>query len=122
LIIDSKVYFYKVYYVYRLIDSGAQGEYASETSYELLDWYPRAEAARNRVRLLPSSTHIRVLSSTSDVTFIEELVRMAGGSVVYKNEQADLIISDQNVIGVDKPIVTDNWLFESIEQWQCKVV
>jgi hypothetical protein len=107
----------------RLLDSGSKGKYASETSYELLDWYPRAESARKRVRLLLSSTHIRVVSSTSGVAFIEGLVKMAGGSIVYKNEEADIIISDQNVIGcTDKLIVTDNWLFESIEQWRCKVV
>ncbi|KAL9537947.1 hypothetical protein MBANPS3_011326 [Mucor bainieri] len=104
-----------------LIQCEIKGEYIPENSFELLDWYPRAKAARQRERLIPSTTRIKVHSSSSGVDFIKELVKLAGGTVVENDQEADIIICDKTEMLNDKRMVTDHWLFESIEHWKCAV-
>jgi hypothetical protein len=99
-----------------------KNDYASEKEYELLDWYPRADLARKHIPLLPSTTHIQVISSTNGVEFIDQLVKMAGGTIVKKSEQANIIISETPIMKSDKIVVSDVWLFDSIEQWRCKYI
>lgn len=88
----------------------------------MLDWYPRAKAARGRERLLPPSTRIKIQSSSSGLDFIKDLVKLAGGTIVESNEEADIIICDKTKTLHDKKMVTDHWLFESIEHWKCKCI
>lgn len=101
-----------------LIQSEVKGEYLVEDNFELLDWYPRAKAARGRERLLPPSTRIKIQSSSSGLDFIKDLVKLAGGTIVESNEEADIIICDKTKTLHDKKMVTDHWLFESIEHWK----
>lgn len=107
---------------YRLIQCEIKGEYIPEDKFELLDWYPRAKAARKRERLIPSTTRIKIHSSSSGVDFIKELVKLAGGTVVENDQEADIIICDKTKMLNDKRMVTDHWLFESIEHWKCKSI
>lgn len=90
----------------------------------MLDWYPRADIARKHDPLFPSTTHIKVLSSTYGVGFIEDLVKLAGGTLVKNMGEADIIIADaasfSEVEAKDKIVVSDVWLFECIEQYRCK--
>lgn len=106
----------------RLVQSEIKGEYLVEDNFELLDWYPRAKAARKRERLLPSSTRIKIQSSSSGLDFIKDLVKLAGATIVESNEEADIIICDKTKMLNDKKMVTDHWLFESIENWKCKCI
>ncbi|CEP16988.1 hypothetical protein [Parasitella parasitica] len=101
-----------------LIQSGNKGEYLAEDKFELVDWYPRAKAARERQRLLPESTRINIQSSSSGVDFIKELIKLAGGTVVENSQDAHIIICDKTKMSNDKRMVTDHWLFESIEHWK----
>lgn len=88
----------------------------------MLKWYPRAKEARKRERLIPSTTHIKVHSSSSGVDFIKELIKLAGGTTVENDKEADIIICDKSKMLNDKRAVTDHWLFESIEYWKCKSI
>ncbi|KAL7310738.1 hypothetical protein PS15m_010202 [Mucor circinelloides] len=102
-----------------LIHCEIKGEYIPEDDFELLKWYPRAKEARKRERLIPSTTHIKIDSSSSGVDFIKELVKLAGGTTVESDKEADIIICDKSKMLNDKRAVTDHWLFESIEYWKC---
>lgn len=59
------------------------------------------------------------MSSGYGIEFIEQLVRLAGGNIVRREEQATIIISDTPIKSMIT-VVNDKWLFESIEQWKCK--
>lgn len=109
----------KFVYFYRLVESGQKNVMVSEKEYELSDWYPRAEY-RKQKSLLNSTHSIHVVSSRSGVELIEDMIKMAGGSVVKVKSLADVIISD-TPIETEKTVVTDGWLFDMIEQWQCKL-
>lgn len=106
----------------RLFDSLSKNQAVSEKEYELLEWYPRAPLARQKIPLLPSTTLIKVTSSSSGVEFIEELIKLAGGHLARTYDQANIIIGDEPIKGKDKVVVSDKWLFDSIEQWKCKLV
>ncbi|CAO3613045.1 unnamed protein product [Mucor hiemalis] len=101
-----------------LFDSLSKNQAVSEKEYELLEWYPRAPLARQKIPLLPSTTLIKVTSSSSGVEFIEELIKLAGGHLARTYDQANIIISDEPIKGKDKVVVSDKWLFDSIEQWK----
>ncbi|KAG2236482.1 hypothetical protein INT48_003273 [Thamnidium elegans] len=99
-----------------LVQSGEKNEIESEKEYELSDWYSPSEFRRHQL-LLPSTLSIQVLSTASGTELVEEMIKMAGGSVVKLTEQANIIISDK-LVKTNKTVVTDTWLFESIEKWQ----
>ncbi|KAI8091338.1 uncharacterized protein B0P05DRAFT_527072 [Gilbertella persicaria] len=99
-----------------LIQSDSRGQYVSEKEYQVTDWYPGIEAAHQRVPLIPHATRIKVVSSTSEIEFIEQLVVLLGGTVVSKAQEADIVITNEP--NGKKKHVLDNWLFECIEQWQ----
>lgn len=103
----------------RLIQSALKNEYISEEDYELSDWYPRIEFARNHIPLLPFTTNIHIASSSSGLEMVEQMINLAGGCVVKNIEQANIVISDTPIKGIDKIVVNDTWLFDSIEQWKC---
>ncbi|KAI9363261.1 hypothetical protein BD770DRAFT_215258 [Pilaira anomala] len=99
-----------------LVQSGQKNVMVSEKEYELSDWYPRTEY-RKQTSLLNPTHSIHVVSSSSGVELIEDMIKMAGGSVVKVKSLADVIISD-TPIETEKIVVTDGWLFDMIEQWQ----
>lgn len=100
----------------------SKNQAVSEKDYELVEWYPRAPLARQKIPLLPSTTLIKVTSSIHGVEFIEELIILAGGHTTKTDDQANIVISDEPIKGKDKIVISDKWLFDSIEQWKCKLV
>jgi hypothetical protein len=105
-----------------LFDCEVNKQHVPENNYELLDWYPRANMARTKTPLFTNKTCIKVMISNRDsIEFIEELVKLAGGNIVRRAEQATIIISDKPIKG-QQNVVSDLWLFESIEQWQCMLI
>ena len=103
----------------RLMASQESGRYVAEEAYELLKWYPRANIARQRLPFMPSTTCIKVHSVSAGKEFTEQLVRLAGGHVVKAIEEANVVISNEP-LPMDKIVVSESWLYESIEQWTCK--
>lgn len=101
-----------------LFDCLSKNQAVSEKDYELVEWYPRAPLARQKIPLLPSTTLIKVTSSIHGVEFIEELIILAGGHTTKTDDQANIVISDEPIKGKDKIVVSDKWLFDSIEQWK----
>lgn len=99
--------------------SKENGKYVAEDEYELLKWYPRANIARQRLPFMPSTTCIKVNSVSAGKEFTEQLVRLAGGHVVKEMEEANVVISNEP-LQIDKIVVSESWLYESIEQWTCK--
>lgn len=103
----------------RLMASKENGSYVAEDGYELLKWYPRANIARQHLPFMPSTTCIKVNSVSAGKEFTEQLVRLAGGHVVKEMEEANVVISNEP-LQIDKIVVSESWLYESIEQWTCK--
>ncbi|KAG0765232.1 hypothetical protein G6F57_004926 [Rhizopus arrhizus] len=99
-----------------LMASKENGKYVAEDEYELLKWYPRANIARQRLPFMPSTTCIKVNSVSAGKEFTEQLVRLAGGHVVKEMEEANVVISNEP-LQIDKIVVSESWLYESIEQW-----
>lgn len=99
--------------------SKENGSYVAEDGYELLKWYPRANIARQHLPFMPSTTCIKVNSVSAGKEFTEQLVRLAGGHVVKEMEEANVVISNEP-LQIDKIVVSESWLYESIEQWTCK--
>ncbi|GAA5797425.1 hypothetical protein HPULCUR_002809 [Helicostylum pulchrum] len=80
------------------------------------DWYSPSKFRRHQL-LLPSTLSIQVLSTTSSTELVEEMIRMAGGSVIKLTEQANIIIGDE-LVKTNKTVITDTWLFEPFEKCQ----
>lgn len=105
-----------------LIQSADKGEYIGEQDFELLSWYPRADLARRGIKLLPTAVRISVYSSSHTVEFMKEIVRLSGATLVENHDEADIVICNEKLIpNIEKNRISENWLFESIELWRCKV-
>lgn len=91
-----------------------------EEEYERVEWYPRIEMARKGLSFIPTTSRFKVSSNVgTGPAFIESLIKQAGGNVVKEVEEANLVISNEHM-DIDTTVVSEKWVFDSIEQWICK--
>ncbi|KAI8974114.1 hypothetical protein BDB01DRAFT_854078 [Pilobolus umbonatus] len=101
----------------RLIESESRGCYVDESEYQLKKWFPCLEVYRKGPFL--NNKKIKIESTKSyEIHEMEELVRLAGGCSVNTIEEAEIVLSDKP-IETQKQVVSEDWLFNCIEQWQC---
>ncbi|ORZ12236.1 hypothetical protein BCR42DRAFT_420266 [Absidia repens] len=100
-----------------LLDSDKSSKYLDEIKYEATYFFPRATAARRHDPLLPSNISIYIHSSSLINDLACQLIVKCGGQTVTRLEEADIVVSN-SPLECTTITVTDDWILDSIEQWQ----
>jgi hypothetical protein len=51
---------------------------------------------------------------------IKTFIKLAGGIVASSRKEANIIISEESLKDCQIPVVSELWIYESIDAWKCK--